>query len=216
MEEEELEKITKVPSQTIKIIKPYADNQMIFDKIAHAEKCGCLAVGIDIDHAFDSAGQYDNIHGHAMSSKSLEELKEFASSTSLPFIVKGVLSERDAYQCLSAGAGGIVVSHHHGIMDYAIPPLMILPDILRAVNREIPVFVDCGIASGMDAFKALALGATAVCTGRAVMPSLKENGAEGVRDVLLAMTGQLKGVMAKTGCYDLGHMDATVLRRRTF
>lgn len=215
-EKEELEKITKVPSQTIKIIKPYADNQMIFDKIAHAEKCGCLAVGIDIDHAFDSAGQYDNIHGHAMSSKSLEELKEFASSTFLPFIVKGVLSERDAYQCLSAGAGGIVVSHHHGIMDYAIPPLMILPDILRAVNREIPVFVDCGIASGMDAFKALALGATAVCTGRAVMPSLKENGAEGVRDVLLAMTGQLKGVMAKTGCYDLGHMDATVLRRRTF
>ena len=68
----------------------------------------------------------------------------------------------------------------------------------------------------MDAFKALALGATAVCTGRAVMPALRESGAEGVRDVLLAMTGQLRGVMAKTGCYDLGHMDTTVLRHRTF
>src|SRR3712207_6931307 len=50
-------------------------------------------------------------------------------------------------------------SHHHGMMQYSVPPLMILPEILSAVSNQIPVFVDCGIESGYDAYKALALGA---------------------------------------------------------
>ena len=79
----------------------------------------------------------------------------------IPFIVKGILSVQDAYKCLQAGAAGIVVSHHHGIMDYALPPLKILPRIVKAVGGRMPVFVDCGIASGMDAMKALLLGRTA-------------------------------------------------------
>lgn len=214
-EKEELEEITHTGARTIKIIKPYADNKMIFDRISHAEKCGVLAVGMDIDHAFNSMGEYDSVLGYDMTPKSFADIKEFVKSTSLPFVVKGVLSSQDAYKCLEAGVQGIVVSHHHGIMDYAVPPLMALPEIVKTVSGQIPIFVDCGIVSGMDVFKALALGATAVSVGRAIMKPLGEKGAEGVKEKILEMNGELKGVMARTGCYDLAHMDASVVKKTT-
>lgn len=210
-EKEELEDIVATGARTIKIIKPYADNNMIFDRIAHAKKCGAFAVGMDIDHAFNGQGNYDTVLGYEMRPKTMEEIKEFVQATSLPFIVKGVLSEKDAYKCLQAGAKGIVVSHHHGIMEYAVPPLKILPSIVKVVGGEIPVFLDCGIISGMDAFKALALGADGVCAGRVLMEPLREKGAEGVKDTLCRLTDELKGVMARTGCYNLSHMDASVI-----
>lgn len=207
----ELEDMIQTGARTIKIIKPYADHEMILDRIAHAEKSGAFAVGMDVDHAFNGQGDYDTVLGFEMRPKSAEEIREFVNATSLPFIVKGVLSEKDAYQCLQAGVKGIVVSHHHGIMDYAVPPLRALPSIVKVTGGEIPVFVDCGIISGMDAFKALALGADGVCVGRALMEPLGEKGAEGVRDTLLKMTDELKGVMARTGCRDLAHMDSSVI-----
>lgn len=213
-EKKELEEIGKSGAATIKIIKPYADKEIIFDKLAHAERCGVLAVGMDIDHGFTANGEYDEISGERMEPKTMEEIREFTKATRLPFIVKGVLSCQDAYKSVEAGAKGIVVSHHHGIMDYSVPPLQLLPDIIKAVGKEIPVFVDCGITSGMDAFKALALGASAVCVGRALLQPLSERGADGVRDKLLEMNEGLKGIMARTGCYDLAHMDASVLHRR--
>lgn len=210
-EMDELEEITATGAKTIKIIKPYADNKLIFEKIEHAKKCGVLAVGIDVDHAFNGSGNYDTVLGYEMRPKSADEIKEFVSAAGIPFIIKGVLSERDAYKCLQAGVKGIVVSHHHGIMDYAMPPLKILPSIVKVIGGEIPVFVDCGILSGMDAFKALALGATAVSAGRVIMEPLKKGGAEGVRDAIVQMNNELKGVMARTGCYDLSHMDSSVI-----
>lgn len=210
-EDEELEAMCATGARTIKIIKPHRDNSIIFHKLEHAEKCGALAVGMDIDHAFDAHGGYDNVCGLEMRPKSLGEIKEFAAATKLPFIIKGVLSERDAYKCLEAGAGGIVVSHHHGIMDCAVPPLMILPKIAKVIDGQIPIFVDCGFETGMDVFKALALGATAVSIGRAIMQPLKENGAEGVRDAILRISGELISVMARTGFRELKEIDDSVI-----
>jgi 4-hydroxymandelate oxidase len=129
----------------------------------------------------------------------------------LPFVVKGVLSVQDAVKCAKAGVRGIVVSHHHGILDYAVPPLMILPKIVEAVGSEMPIFVDCGIATGYDAFKALALGATAVCVGRAVLGPLKEGGAEAAGKYVAQMTRELAGAMARTGSPDIRHIDRSVI-----
>ncbi len=210
-DKQELEKITATGARTVKIIKPYADNAVIFDRIAHAKSCGALAVGMDVDHAFDGQGNYDTVMGFAMRPKTADEIRSFVQAAGIPFIVKGILSVQDAYKCLQAGAAGIVVSHHHGIMDYALPPLKILPRIVKAVGGRMPVFVDCGIASGMDAMKALLLGADGVCVGRALMEPLQKSGAQGVRDRILEMSGALKGAMARTGCADLRHMDSSVL-----
>jgi isopentenyl diphosphate isomerase/L-lactate dehydrogenase-like FMN-dependent dehydrogenase len=92
---------------------------------------------------------------------------------------------------------------------------MVLPEIVKAVGNEIPVFVDCGIVSGMDAYKCLALGAKAVSVGRHLMPLLKD-GPEAVAQRIYEMNAELAGIMARTGVKSLDDMDPTVIHRRTF
>ena len=209
-EAEELEAILATGAKTVKIIKPHLDNEIIYEKIAHAEAHGAFAVGMDIDHCFDGKGNYDLVLGLPMHSKTLSDLKEYVRFSKRPFIVKGVLSAQDAEKCVEAGVQGIVVSHHHGIMPYAVPPLMILPEIIRVTEHRIPVFVDCGIESGIDVFKALALGADAVCVGRHLMQVLpKEDGA--VTAAIQAMNGELMSIMARTGAKSLKEIDPSVL-----
>ena len=214
-EDEELEDIIATGAATIKIIKPHEDNKEVFRKIEHAVKAGCFAVGMDIDHAFNASGGYDKVFDLPMKAKTTEELHDFVQAAGVPFIAKGVLSAQDAERCLKAGCKGIIVSHHHGIMSYAVPPLMVLPQILEVVGKEIPVFVDCGIESGMDAYKCMALGATAVGVGRHLMPLLKE-GADATAARMKEMTAELAGVMARTGVCDLAHFDASVIHKRSF
>ena len=213
--DQELEDIVATGARTIKIIKPHADNREVFRKIDHAVKVGCMAVGMDIDHAFNSEGGYDNVFGLPMKAKSTEELTDFVQAAGVPFIAKGVLSPHDAERCMKAGCAGMVVSHHHGMIQYAVPPLMVLPDILSVTGGEIPVFVDCGIESGMDAYKCLALGAKAVSVGRHLMPLLKE-GEDAVSIRINEMTAELAGIMARTGIPALNKMDSTVIHRRAF
>lgn len=213
--DEELESITATGARCIKIIKPHADNNEVFRKIEHAVNAGCVAVGMDIDHAFNSNGGYDNVFGLEMRPKSIEELTSFVKAAGVPFVAKGVLSVHDAIACVEAGCSGILVSHHHGMIQYAVPPLMILPDILKAVGKEIPVFVDCGIESGMDAYKCMALGAKAVGVGRHLMPLLKQ-GPEAVASRMQQMTMELMGIMARTGVKDLNSFDPTIIHHCNF
>ncbi len=212
-EDEELEAITATGARTIKIIKPHADNKEVFRKLEHAERCGVMAVGMDLDHSFNHKGQPDNVLGLPMAPKSLEELKSFVRATKLPFIIKGVLSEQDTYKCIEAGVQGIVVSHHHGIQDFAVPPLQILPRIAKVVDGRIPIFVDCGISNGIDVFKALALGANAVCVGRELMGPLSESGADGVQKRINQMTEELTGAMARTCSADIEHIDSSIIHK---
>ena len=211
--EAEIEALAATGATRIEIIKPYADRGEIARKIAHAEKLGLLAVGIDIDHPFASDGSPDIVDGAPMAALRTAELADLCASTRLPVIVKGVLSVRDAERSLSAGARGLVLSHHNNRIEYALPPLALLPEVAELARGVAPVFVDCEIRTGMDAFKALALGAAGVCIGRPLMTAIKENGADGVRDYLLNANRQLAKAMACTGCVDLGRMDAGVIHR---
>jgi len=212
-DEEELDAIVATGARTIKIVKPYADEERVIRKIAHAERSGALAVGMDLDHSFNHRGEYDNVRGFPMVPRTLEDIRRYVRSTKLPFVIKGVLSVTDALKCLEAGVKGIVVSHHHGILPYATPPLMVLPEIVAAIGGKIPVFVDCGIMSGMDAFKAIALGATAVSAGRIVMEPLAAEGPDGIVNVVNVMTQELAAAMARTCSPDIGHVDASLIWR---
>lgn len=211
--DEEFESVTATGAKTIRIIKPYADEKKIEQQICCAEKNGALAVGMDIDHMFDLKGNPDVCMGEEMAVKSSDDLKRYIDSTELPFIVKGVLSVRDAVKCAEVGAKGIVVSHHGGRLSYAVPPLYVLPDIVKAVGDKVPIFVDCGICSGMDAYKALALGATAVSVGGHLIPYIREGGAKAVANRIQEMTEELRGVMAYTGVETMNDFDSTVLHR---
>lgn len=214
-EDEELERVVATRAKSIKIIKPHADNAEVFRKIEHALSIGCFAIGMDTDHAFNSEGGYDNVMGLPMKPKSSAEIAEFVQAAKVPFIVKGVLSPRDAEKCAQAGCAGIVVSHHHGMVQYSVPPLMVLQDILSAVGNDMEVFIDCGIVSGTDAYKCLALGAKAVSVGRHLMPLLKQ-GPEAVSQRINEMTAELAGIMARTGIKTLEDMDSTIIHRRNF
>ena len=211
--EEEIGRLAATSARMIEIIKPYAARELIFRKIAHAEKAGLLAVGIDIDHAFGNDGEQDLVFEDRMAPLKTAELEEICRNTRLPVIIKGVLSRLDAEKCLGASAAGLVLSHHNNRIEYAVPPAVLLPEIAALAKGQAPVFVDCEIRTGMDAFKMLALGADGVCIGRPLMTAIKEGGADGVRDYLLCANRELKKAMAFTGCASLKKMDPTVIRR---
>lgn len=211
-EGEELKAIIETGARTVKIVKPYRDKDLIFAKLAEAEKYGAFAVGMDTIFGFGGKSKDSLIRPDLMSPKTLADIQSFVKATKLPFILKGILSEQDAYKALEAGASAIVVSHHGGnIIDYAVPPLKILPLIAKVVDGKIPIFVDGGIERGVDVFKALALGANGVLIGRSVMAGLAANGSEGVRKLIAGTNEELRRVMSLTNCAKLDKINSELI-----
>lgn len=204
--------IVDVGAPTVRIIKPFADHDVIRKQIAFAEAHGAFAVGIDVDHIAGRDGHFDIVDGQPLATVTSCDLKRYAESTPLPFIAKGVLSVADAVKAKDAGCKAIVVSHHHGRIPFGVPPTFILPDIKRALaGSGVAVFVDCGIDSGYDAYKALALGADAVAVGRGILSPLLKEGKDGVVKKVRRMNEQLKEMMMYTGIADTHSFDPTVI-----
>ncbi|CAP22771.1 Protein CBG01477 [Caenorhabditis briggsae] len=112
-------------------------------------------------------------------------LEWIKTKTKLPVIVKGVMRGDDALLALGAGADGIIVSNHGGRqMDSSIATIEALPEVLAAVDKRIPVWMDGGVRNGRDIFKAVALGARGVFVGRPVLWGLATSGSSGVVAVL--------------------------------
>ena len=215
-DDDEVERCAAKGAKMIEIIKPYADRDLIYRKIRHAESIGLLAVGIDIDHPFAEDGGPDIVDDEEMKALTTEELTQIVKSTELPLITKGVLSLYDADQSLKAGVRGMVVSHHNNRIEYALPPLYLLPEIAKMAGDDVPVFVDCMIQTGMDAFKAIALGAKGVCIGRPLMTAYTRDREDGVFTYLTKARDELAKAMAFTGCTDLSRMDPAVIHRSPF
>lgn len=217
-EDAEVEAVASTGVHTIEIIKPYAEADKVFHKIEHAKRCGCIGIGMDIDHCFAKDGTYGTDRpGNPMHAKTVADIRSYVDACEgTPFIVKGILSVRDALMAAEAGASAIVLSHHHNIFPFAVPPLLVLPEIRNAVGDDMTIIADSCIKDGYDAFKALALGADGVGVGRALQVPLVKRGADGVHDYLSAMTAQLKGIMARTGTVSLAGKDPTVIRKVRF
>ena len=209
---EEMGEILATGAKVMKIIKPYADEKEILSRLEYAEANGAIAVGMDVEHAVNTDDAEDSVvMGLQMKQPTLAELEKYIRHTSLPFFIKGALSAQDARCCRDLGAAGLILSHHNGLMRYAVPPVMILPEIRKAVGKDLILIADGGIETGFDAFKTLARGADAVTMGRALMAPLKEKGAEGVKETLRKANGQLQAMMIRTGTKDLKHMDPSVI-----
>jgi len=116
------------------------------------------------------------------------------------FLIKGMDTREDAKLCLEHGIDGILVSNHGGrSTETARATIEALPEVVAAVNGQIPIFVDGGFRRGTDVFKALALGAKAVGIGRPMLWGLGAFGQAGVDRVLEIMQGELKLVMGNCG-----------------
>ncbi|KAL0305481.1 UNVERIFIED_CONTAM: (S)-2-hydroxy-acid oxidase GLO1 [Sesamum radiatum] len=130
-----------------------------------------------------------------------KDVKWLQSITTLPILVKGVLTAEDASLAVQAGAAGIIVSNHGARqLDYVPATIMALEEVVRAAQGRVPVFLDGGIRRGTDVFKALALGASGVFIGRPVIFALAAYGEAGVRKMLKMLHDELELTMALSGC----------------
>jgi lactate 2-monooxygenase len=142
------------------------------------------------------------------------DLAWLREQTELPIVLKGVLHPDDAHRALEAGVDGVIVSNHGGRqVDGSIGALDALPDVRRAVGDELPVLFDSGIRTGADVFKALALGADAVCLGRPYMWGLALGGQAGVEHVLRCLLAELDLTLALSGYTEIAQVDGSAVRR---
>ncbi|GAC1390257.1 MAG: alpha-hydroxy acid oxidase [Ktedonobacteraceae bacterium] len=135
------------------------------------------------------------------------------SLTSLPLILKGILTAEDALLAIAHGVDGIIVSNHGGRqLDGAITSIEALPEIVEAVAGRCEVYLDGGIRRGTDVLKALALGARAVLVGRPILWGLAVSGQEGVARVLKLLHGELEMAMALSGKPTLAAIDRSLVK----
>jgi len=137
-----------------------------------------------------------------------DDLEWLREQTRLPILLKGILHADDAREAVRRGVDGLVVSNHGGRqVDGAVAALDALPAVVDAVGGRCPVLFDSGVRTGADVFKAIALGAAAVCVGRPYVYGLAIAGAAGVRDVirnLLADFDLTLGLAGRPAVADLG------------
>lgn len=143
-----------------------------------------------------------------------ENLSFLRSITKLPILLKGILHPDDALKAYDYGLDGIVISNHGGRqVDGAVGTLDMLPAIAEALQQRMPILIDSGVRGGADIFKALALGATAVCVGRPYVYGLTLGGSEGVREVLSNYLADFDLTMALAGCRSVDEIGKNALWR---
>jgi len=141
------------------------------------------------------------------------DLKFLRQHTKLPLVLKGVLHAADAKLALDHDVNGIIVSNHGGRqIDGEIASLDALPAVAEAVNGRIPVLFDSGVRGGADVFKALALGATAVCLGRPYVYGLAVAGQRGVEEVIGNVLAEFDLTLGLAGCTSVREVTRAALQ----
>jgi isopentenyl diphosphate isomerase/L-lactate dehydrogenase-like FMN-dependent dehydrogenase len=151
---------------------------------------------------------------YSRSSLTWDDLGFLREHTSLPILLKGIQHTDDARNAVEHGMDGIVVSNHGGRqVDGAIGSLDALPGIVEAVDGRVPVLFDSGIRCGADAFKALALGASAVAIGRPWVYGLAIAGEEGAAEVMRNLIAELDLTMALAGATSVAEITPELIKR---
>ena len=135
-----------------------------------------------------------------MADMTWDYLDRIRQVSSMKIVVKGIVTQEDAASAVEAGADAVYVSNHGGRAEASgWGTLESLPEVVAAVNKRVPVMIDSGFRRGTDIFKALALGADAVCVGRAYIWGLAAFGQPGVEKVLEMLKAELAMVMGQVG-----------------
>lgn len=194
----------------IPTIKPW-NLDTIKEKMQLVKDSGAIAVAMDIDAA--GLPFLKNMNPPA-GAKSVEELKEIIKLSNLPFIVKGIMTVKGALKAKEAGADAIVVSNHGGrVLDQCPATAEVLADIVDAVGDSMKIFVDGGIRSGVDIFKALALGADGVLICRTFVTALYGGEEEGIKTYIDKLASELEDTMSMCGAYSLNDISRDMIRK---
>jgi L-lactate dehydrogenase (cytochrome) len=131
-----------------------------------------------------------------------------------PIVLKGVLRGEDARQAIRLGVRGVIVSNHGGRqLDHAPSAISALPVVVDAVGGEIEVYMDGGIRRGVDIIKALALGARACLSGRALVYGLGAGGEAGAARAMNLLVEELRLAMTLAGCGSVRELDRSWVTR---
>ena len=182
-------------------VKPW-NQETIARKMEQVKASDSFAVAMDID----AAGlPFLKGMNPPAGSKTVQQLSEIAKMAGKPFIIKGVMTVRGALKAREAGAAAIVVSNHGGrVLDQCPATAEVLPDIVDALKSSgVKVLVDGGIRSGVDVFKALALGADAVIIARPFATAVYGGAEEGVKLYIEKIGGELSDTMSMCGAKTL-------------
>lgn len=180
----------------IPTIKPWSKDR-VFQRIDIARAAGVKAMCMDID---GSGLPFLKNMNPPSGTKTVQELREIIEYAGIPFLIKGIMTPKAAQKALDAGAAGIVVSNHGGrVLDQTPATAWVLPAIAEAVGDYMMILVDGGIRTGLDVFKALALGADAVLIGRPFANCVFGAGAEGVQVYVNQLGAELRDAMQMCG-----------------
>ena len=189
-------------------VKPW-DRDTVFQKLEAVRKADPVAIAMDIDGAGLPFLQHRT---PPAGSKTVAELREIIEFAQKPFILKGIMTVSGARKAMEAGAAGIVVSNHGGrVLDQCPATAEVLPAIADAVGDKLTILVDGGIRTGMDVFKALALGADAVLIGRPFVNMVYGGGAEGVQVYVNKLKAELEDTMAMCGAHKLSDIKRSMI-----
>ena len=194
----------------IPTVKPW-NLETIQEKLGYCRESGCFAVAMDIDAA--GLPFLKNMNPPA-GSKTVEQLAEIAGMVGKPFIVKGVMTVKGALKAKEAGAAAIVVSNHGGrVLDQCPATAEVLPEIAAALKGTgVKVLVDGGIRTGVDVFKALALGADGVLICRPFVTAVYGGGEEGVKCYIDKLAGELADTMQMCGAHSIEEITPDMVR----
>ena len=194
----------------IPTIKPW-NIETIAEKMELVAESDAFTVAMDIDAA--GLPFLKNMIPPA-GSKTTAELKEIISLAKVPFIVKGVMSVKGALKAKEAGASAIVASNHGGrVLDGCAATADVLEEIVAAVGDHMKIFVDGGIRTGGDVFKALAMGAHGVIIARPFVTAVYGGGVEGVSAYINKVGEELRDTMAMCGATDIAEITRDMIRR---
>jgi 4-hydroxymandelate oxidase len=162
---------------------------------------GARAIGIPRDYG-------------RMASLSWQDVDWLKQTTRLPLVVKGIETGEDARLAVEHGVDVVYVSNHGGRqLDHAPATIETLPEVVDAVAGRAEVVVDGGFQRGTDVLKAVALGARAVCIGKAAAWGLGAAGEDGVLRTLELLALELRIAMANTGQARLAEVSPALVRR---
>ena len=191
-------------------VKPW-NMELIREKLALVRESGAFAVAMDVD----AAGlPFLKGMNPPAGSKTVEQLRQIREAAGLPFIVKGVMTVKGALKAKEAGAAAIVVSNHGGrVLDQCPATAEVLPEIAAALKGTgVKILVDGGIRTGVDVFKALALGADGVLICRPFVTAVYGGGEEGVKCYIDKLAGELADTMQMCGAHSLAEITPDMVR----
>ena len=204
-----VEDMKKVGGLGCPVIKPW-NKEAVFEKLDVLNEAGIFCAGMDVDGAGLPFLKAMNPNA---GSKSVAEMSEITAYAKMPFIVKGIMTARGAEKAVEAGAAGIVVSNHGGRVQGGVASTAeVLPEIADAVKGKTVILVDGGIRSGVDVFRALALGADGVLIGRPILPMIYAAGEEGFKVYMDKIIGELKSTMTMCGAATLADITRDKVR----